>query len=122
MNLIEWPGGGEEMPRTVSATEAKDKLGGIMAWVRKNDDDVIIESRGRPNAVIVSIEEYQRILAWRERARREEALARLERLRQRIGDRNQDLSDEEAVSLADEVSREAVDRLIRKGKISYQDR
>ena len=110
------------MPRTVSATEAKDKLGGIMAWARKNRDDVIIESRGRPNAVIVSIEEYQRILNWRERARREESLARLERLRQRVSDRNQDLSDTEAEAIADEISREAVDSLIQKGKISYQGR
>jgi prevent-host-death family protein len=110
------------MPRTVSATEAKNKLGGIMAWARKNRDDVIIESRGQPNAVIVSIEEYGRILTWRERAKREEALARLERLRQRIGDRNQDLSDQEAGAIADEVSREAVAGLIQKGKISYQGR
>jgi prevent-host-death family protein len=122
MNLLKQPSGGGKVPRTVSATEAKDKLGGIMAWARKNRDDIIIESRGQPNAVIVSIEEYQRILTWRERARREEALARLERLRQRIGDRNQDLSDQEAGAIADEISREAVDSLIRKGKISYQGR
>lgn len=110
------------MPRTVSATEAKDKLGGIIAWARENKDDVIIESRGRPNAVILSIEEYQKILDWRERAKREEALARLERLRRRVSSRNQDLSDEEADSIADELSREAVNNLIQKGKISYPGR
>ena len=110
------------MPRTVSATEAKYKLGGIMAWAQENKDDVIIESHGRPNVVIVSFEEYQRILNWRERARREDALARLERLRKRVSARNQDLSDEEAEAIADELSREAVNSLIQKGKISYQGR
>lgn len=51
---------------------------------------------------------------------REEALARLERLRQKIGDRNQDLSDEDVAGIADEISREAVAGLIQERKITYQ--
>ena len=50
------------MPRTVSASEAKNELGGIMAWARENKDDVVIDNRGQPNAVLVSFEEYQKIL------------------------------------------------------------
>jgi prevent-host-death family protein len=110
------------MPKTISASEAKTRFGEMVAWAQDNQDDIIVESRGRPNAVIISFEEYQRILDLRERARREEALARLERLRQRVSARNQDLSDEEIESTADELSREAVTNLIRKGKISYQGR
>jgi prevent-host-death family protein len=110
------------MPRTISASEAKTRFGEMVAWAQNNQDDIIVESRGRPNAVIISFEEYQRILDLRERARREEALARLERLRKRVSDRNQDLTDEDVESIADELSREAVDSLIQKGKISVQGR
>ena len=108
------------MPRTVSASEAKNEFGGIMAWAQKNKDDVIVENRGQPNAVIMSFEAYKQVLELREKARREDALARLERLRARVRARNQDLTDRQAEAIAGELSREAVEKMIQKGKISYQ--
>jgi len=108
------------MPRRVSASEAKTRFGEMLAWAHDYQDDIIVESRGRPSAVIISFQEYQRILDLREKARREEALARLERLRQRVSARNKGLTEEEAESVADALSREAVESLIQKGAISYQ--
>lgn len=110
------------MPKRVSASEAKTRFGEMLAWAQDNQDDIIVESRGRPHAVIISFQEYQRILDLREKARREDALARLERLRQRVSVRNRDLSEGEAGSIADDLSREAIERMIQKGTISYQGR
>ncbi len=39
------------MPRTVSATEAKNRLGALIGWVQANQDDVIVETRGEPAVV-----------------------------------------------------------------------
>ena len=110
------------MSRTISASEAKTRFGELLAWARKNQDDIIVEHRGRPHAVIISFEQYRRIVELREKARQEEALARLERLRQRLGARNQDLTDEEAAAIADKLSREAMTNLIAQSKIAYPDR
>ena len=108
------------MPRTVSASEAKTRFGEIMAWARENQDDVIVESRGRPNVVVISFEEYQRVVDLREKARREEILNRLERLSERVRARNQDLSEKEALALGDRFTREVIDEMIQEGKIKYE--
>ena len=65
------------MTRSVSATEAKAKLADLMRWAVKTGDDVIIQSRGYPQVVIVPFKEYEEIQALKERARRAAAVARL---------------------------------------------
>lgn len=62
------------MPMTVTVSEAKDKFSSLLHWTVDNSDVVIIESRGKPKAVIVSYAEYQEFLALREQARRKETL------------------------------------------------
>lgn len=62
------------MPKTVSVSEAKNRLSGLLDWVVNNNDEVIIESRGKPKVFILSYAEYQEFLAFREQARRKEAL------------------------------------------------
>ena len=107
------------MPKTVSATEAKTRFGEMVTWAQQNQDDVIVESHGKPHAVIISFEEYQRILTLREKARREEVLRKLDDLREQVSSRNQDLSEEEALALADHLTRETIERMIAEGKIKY---
>ncbi len=108
------------MPKTVSASEAKTQFGSIMSWTTECKDDVIVESRGRPKVVIIPYEEYQRLLTLREAARRQEALAQLERLREKVRARNEDLSEEAAASLADRFTREVVEDMAKEGRIKYQ--
>jgi len=110
------------MPRTVSATEAKVRLGSIIDWAVNHEDDVIIEMRGRPKAVILRFEEYERVQQLREMARRQKALERLEALAERVGARNQDLTQEEADELADRFSREVIEEMIDEGKVRYKGR
>ncbi len=107
------------MPRTVSATEAKNRLGAIVEYAVKNPDGVIIESRGKPRAVILSFEEYQKVKKAQEQARRREALEKLRALAEEVRQQNQDLSAEQADELADQIVREAIVNMIRQGKIRY---
>ena len=109
------------MPRTVSASEAKTRFGTIADWAAEAQDDVIVESHGQPKVVIISFEEYQRVVVLREEARRRQALERLHRLRDRVSARNQDLDEEGAVAWADRVVREVVREMIDEGKIRYQE-
>ena len=110
------------MPRTVSASEAKTRFGTIADWAAEAQDDVIVESHGQPKVVIISFEEYQRVVVLREEARRRQALERLRSLRDRVRARNQDLDEEGAVAWADDLTREVVREMIDEGKIRYQGR
>jgi len=107
------------MPRTVSATEAKNRLGAIVEYAVKNPDGVIIESRGKPRAVILSFEEYQKVKKAQEQARRREALEKLRALAEEVRQQNQDLSADQADELADQIVREAIVNMIRQGKVRY---
>ena len=111
---------GEEMARTISATEAKAKLSALINWAVKNQDEVIVQSRGNPKAVIISYDAYERFKALQEQARRKEALAQLELLAAKIQSRNQDLTEEAADELADQFTREAIEEMVRDGKVNYQ--
>ena len=55
-----------------------------------------------------------------EKARREEALARLERLGEKVRAGNRDLTEEQADSLADRFSREVIGEMADEGKTSYR--
>jgi prevent-host-death family protein len=108
------------MPKTVSASEAKTQFGSIMNWSVERQDDVIVESRGRPKVVIIPFEEYERLRTLREAARRQEALARLERLREEVRARARGLSKEEAESITDRFAREVIAEMAQEGKVDYQ--
>jgi prevent-host-death family protein len=77
------------MIRTISATEARVHFGEVLRSVTERGETVIVERGGRPQAVVVSIEEYRRLKAghvaeveWWELAMRSQ-----ERFRQEWGDR-----------------------------------
>ncbi len=108
------------MPRTISVSEAKNKLSAMLDWAVKNQDGVIIESRGRPKAVILPYAEYETYLALREKEQRRAALLRLEELATVVQARNQDLQPDEAEQLAGEISRETIERLVEAGKVSFK--
>lgn len=108
------------MPKTVSVSEAKNQLSAVMDWAVENSDEVVIESRGEPKVVILSFAEYQEFRAFREKERRREALRQLEELAERMWARNSDLSDEEVEELAEEISQETIQRMVKEGKVRFQ--
>lgn len=108
------------MPKTVSASEAKNRLGAIIGWVLQNKDEVIVESRGEPKVVVVPFSEYEQMKEIKEQVRRREALAKLEKLREKVRARNQDLTGQEADALADRFSREVIEDMAKEGKIKFK--
>jgi prevent-host-death family protein len=88
------------MPKTVSSTEAKALFGTLLKWTAEQDDEVIVELYGKPMAVLMPYDEYEKIRQLREQERRRVALESLRALRARVQARNQDLSEAEAYRLA----------------------
>ena len=95
------------MPRTVSSSEAQNNFGAMVQWAEENQDKVVVERRGKPAAVIISYETYQKFEELSEQERRRKAFAALEAIRVQVAARNPDLTDEEAYRLAG-FSEEAV--------------
>lgn len=111
---------GDKVPITVTASEAKNRLGSLLEYVQCNQDDVIVESHGRPKAAIIPYPEYENLIVQREQIRRLEALSRLDQLRQQVQARNQDLTEDQASALADRFTREAVKELVEEDRIRYR--
>ena len=107
------------MPKTVSVSEAKNNLSAMLKWAVENQDEVVVESRGRPKAVIMPYAEYEIVQSLREKERRHAALQRMQELAAANQELNQDLTPEEAENLADEVTRKAVERLAAEDKVSF---
>lgn len=107
------------MAKTISVSEAKNTLSAVLDWAVENGDGVVIESRGEPKAVILSYDEYETYLDLKEEARRREALSQLKELAERVW-ASTDLTDEETDQLAEEITQETFQRMIREGKVRYQ--
>jgi len=78
------------MQRTMSATEARIHFGELMQHVVEKQEPVIVERRGQPHVVVISVDKYQQLLAaheeregWRELVRQ----AR-EQIRADLGERD----------------------------------
>jgi uncharacterized protein len=102
--------GGDAM-KTVSATEAKNRLGALIGDVVGGDGDVIIENHGTPRAVLVSYAHYRELLDARENQKRREAMDALWRLRAEVRAKNEDLDEEAADRLIEEIGAEVNARI-----------
>ncbi len=64
------------MQRAMSATEARVHFGELMRHVVEHQEPVVVEHGGKPHVVVISVEQYERLLAaqkegedWRELVR-----------------------------------------------------
>lgn len=48
--------------KTVSATDAKHRFGGVLREVNQTGEPIVVEKDGKPVAVILSMEAYERLL------------------------------------------------------------
>lgn len=111
------------MPKIVTASEAKNRLGAVLSWVQDTQDEVIIESRGEPAVVVMSYIQYEKMQDLKEQDRRKDALQRLRTVREQVRTRtqNQDItSEEQALQIADQFGQAAVETLVKKGKASFE--
>ena len=104
----------------ISSTQAKARFSEFIDR-SMNGEEIVVHRRGRPVAVILSYEEYQRLQTLREKARREEALAQLRALARAVQEKNQDLSQSERDALARELVDEAVGNLEARGAIRFEE-
>ncbi len=109
------------MPKTMTATDAKVRLGAMIDWTVEEGDELIIESRGKPKAVLMSYAEFEKVQRLRETARRQEALRQLQALAERVSERNKDLNQESADALADRFVRDVIDDLTAEGMIRFEE-
>ena len=91
------------MSKVVSSTELQKKTREVIDWARTKGEAVVIESYGKPMAAIVSFEEYQAYLQYKQ-ARAE----RFNRLRRAAAENAalNDLTEEEALALVEAVRQE----------------
>lgn len=79
------------MERTISATEARVHFGELLRRVVEEGQPVIVERGGKPQAVVLSLAEYERLRAHDTKERRHDLLARIERLAEEISARRDGL-------------------------------
>jgi hypothetical protein len=103
----------ETMAKVVTTNELKKNTETVIDWARAGDEAIIVEAYGQPTVAILSFDEYQDYLKYKEK--QQARIVRFERLRQ-LAEQNATygLSEAEAVSLAEEA-REEVHQL-RQGK------
>lgn len=85
--------------RTVSATEAKNRLGAYLKLATEDGEAVIVENRREPSAVIISFEEYQRLRDAEVLLARQRRLEALNGIMKRQAELNSDLTEEAAEAL-----------------------
>ncbi len=111
--------GTEGKTRTVSSNEAKQHWGAMMKAVTEGED-VIVESHGKPKAVVISPEAFEELRRARERQRREEAIKWLEDFEASYDGRNDDLTQEQIDELANRAAHEIFDELAAEGKLRFE--
>ena len=96
------------MRKTISSNDAKQRWGALLGDVSERGDEIIVQSHGKPKAVVLSISAYEELQAMREQRRRAEALERLRRLNERIAKSNlgSTETEEEAIEFAVKLGRE----------------
>lgn len=109
------------MPKAVSASEAERRFDALLGYVDQGEE-VILETDGKPMAVLMSFAAFQQVEALRQRdqTRRADAMERLRRLQEVVSARNEDLTEEEAEALAQEITRQAMANMVARGDISYK--
>ena len=100
----------QQQTKILPASEVKNNFGAIASQVRNGEyKEVIVENRGQPIVAIVGVEELQDMRAFREKKRREEALALLRQARKEVQDQTKGkLTSEEVKTLANRFGRELV--------------
>ena len=97
------------MPKVITSTELQKQTREAIDYARVERDVVIVETYGRPMAVILSYDEYLAYMSYK--AKQEQRSARFSLLRDAVEQNaayNQ-LSEEEAIQLIEETRQEIVE-------------
>jgi len=92
------------MERSVGATELRQSLTDVLQAMRERRETYVIETFGRPQVVIINLDEYW--LFQRFRREREAFFEWLEATAARNAERNVGLSDEEVLAIIEQAREE----------------
>jgi prevent-host-death family protein len=106
--------------KTVSISEAREQFSAVVKLAKQGKEDVVIENRGRPEAVIISFSDYEVLQQARENERVRKAIQALQQIADEVGSRNKAMPEEEADKLADEITREAIGNMVKKETVRFQ--
>jgi prevent-host-death family protein len=87
------------MTRTVTATEAKNRLGALLRAVSEEGETIIIENRRERAAILVSVADYEELQELRKEQKRQQAIEAIRQIAARQAALNSDLGEEEADEL-----------------------
>ncbi len=104
------------MSKTISNQDATSSFGTLVDDVVDGGEEVVMERHGNPRDVLISYDAYQQVKRVREQQRRAAILADIEALEKRISTRNQDLTEEESIALAIEVSDEIIEDIMARDR------
>jgi len=88
------------MTVSVSSNEARNGLGRLLRLAAEKDEEVVIEVRGKPTAVLVSYADYQELVRWKKSQQAMIALEKIRAARASVLARTADLSEADAYRLA----------------------
>ena len=108
------------MPKTMSSNDAKQQWGSVLTYVTQQGDEVIVESHGKPKAVVLSVAAYEEFQTLREQQRRADALEQLRELHEHLAIRNQGNSEEEEIEFANQLAHELIDDMAARGDITFE--
>ncbi|MEZ4517457.1 MAG: type II toxin-antitoxin system Phd/YefM family antitoxin [Chloroflexota bacterium] len=95
------------MPKTISSTELQKQTRDAIDYARVERDAVIVETYGRPMAVLLSFDEYQAYVAYKQSLeQRRERFSQLRETAETNAAYNA-LSEEEALRLVEELREES---------------
>ena len=107
--------------KTISISDGRKQFSSVINWTEQNQDDVIVQSRGQSKAVIIPFVDYELLQKARERARKKKAIEELKAIAHRVRAANPAMTAEKADQIGKEVTREAVENLVRKGEVVFED-
>ena len=88
------------MSKVVSSTELQKKTREVIDWARVRGEAVVVETYGKPMAAILSYDEYQAYMQYKQA--RAQRFARLRQAAAATAGRNR-LTEEEALALVDQA-------------------
>ncbi len=107
--------------KTASVSETRQQLSSFLNLVKGQQEDVVIQNRGRAEAVLIPYADYELLQAARTKRRRQQALEELRQIALEINERNKDMPQEEVERLADEIADEVIENLVKKGKVTFRE-
>lgn len=98
-------------PRHISARDARANFSDLLGQVYYTKEPIIVEKKGRPFAVVISLEDFQRLQLEKDRA-----WAAVDRIRERNEDKDPDDVLRDVTSEVEAVRQERHDRPAPKTK------